>query len=77
VQGGATRFWPNPRLRKGSQAGEDVYVDVEPRMGRVFVFEQGDLIHSGEPVTAGIKYTIRTDVLYSENRAQPTVNGLA
>lgn len=72
-RGGATRFWPNPRLRKGSQAGGDAYVDVEPRMGRILVFEQGDLIHSGEEVTAGIKYNIRTDILYSEDAPASSV----
>lgn len=69
LKGGATRFWPNPRLRKGSK-GEDAYVDVEPRMGRVLVFAQGDLIHSGEEVTAGVKYNIRTDVIYKEDLAE-------
>lgn len=67
LKGGATRFWPNPRLRKGSKAEDGVYVDVAPRMGRVLVFEQGDLIHSGEEVTAGIKYNIRADVMYLED----------
>jgi hypothetical protein len=76
-RGGATRFWPNPRLRKGSQAGEDSYVDVEPRMGRILVFEQGDLIHSGEEVTAGIKYNIRTDILYLEDPAQASASSVA
>jgi len=70
VKGGATRFWPNPRFRKGSK-GDGVYVDVEPRMGRVLVFAQGDLIHSGEEVTAGVKYNIRTDILYKEDLAEP------
>jgi hypothetical protein len=72
LKGGATRFWPNPRLRKGSHAGGDTYLDVEPRMGRVLVFEQGDLIHSGEEVTTGIKYNIRTDVLYMEDPPLPS-----
>jgi hypothetical protein len=71
LKGGATRFWPNPRLRKGSK-GDGVYVGVEPRMGRVLVFAQGDLIHSGEEVTAGVKYNICTDILYNEEEpAEP------
>lgn len=65
LKGGATRFWPNPRLRKGKK-GDDVFVDVEPRLGRVLIFEQGDLIHSGEEVTDGIKYNVRADILYKE-----------
>jgi hypothetical protein len=31
--------------------------------GRVLVFEH-DVLHSGELVTAGVKYTVRTDVEY-------------
>jgi len=77
LKGGATRFWPNPRLRKGLQAKEGVFVDVEPRMGRVLVFEQGDLIHSGEEVTTGVKYNIRTDVLYVEDPPQPAASSVA
>ncbi|KIM86787.1 hypothetical protein PILCRDRAFT_86424 [Piloderma croceum F 1598] len=77
LKGGATRFWPNPRLRKGSKVGEGVYVDVEPRMGRVLIFEQGDLIHSGEEVTAGIKYNIRADVMYLENPPQCAVTSIS
>jgi len=49
-----------------AQAGDGVYIDVDPRMGRVLVFEQGDLIHSGEEVTSGIKYNIQVDMLYVE-----------
>jgi len=77
LKGGATRFWPNPRLRKGSKVGEGVYVDVEPRMGRVLIFEQGDLIHSGKEVTAGIKYNIRADMMYLENPPQCAVTSIS
>lgn len=70
LKGGATRFWPNPRFCKGSRNAKerdsDAYVDIEPRMGRVLVFEQGTLVHSGEEVTHGVKYTIRSDFLYKE-----------
>jgi hypothetical protein len=33
-------------------------------MGRVLVFEQADLLHSGEPVEKGVKISIRTDFMY-------------
>lgn len=55
LTGGATRFWtPNKKE----------YIDVEPKLGRVLVFQQRMLIHSGEEVTAGVKYTMRSDFLY-------------
>ncbi|KAI5805977.1 hypothetical protein EDC01DRAFT_591287, partial [Geopyxis carbonaria] len=77
--GGATRFW-KPAEEGGAkrqgfggvaegaeERGE--WVDVEPRVGRVLVFQQRGLLHSGEPVGAveegREKYTVRTDVMYS------------
>lgn len=77
LKGGATRFWPNPRLRRGARMDEDVYVDVEPRMGRVLIFSQSDLIHSGEEVRFGVKYNIRADVLYKEDPATTAESDVA
>lgn len=54
-KGGATRFWSKDKQH---------YIDVEPRVGRVLLFQQRLLLHSGEEVTAGLKYTMRTDVMY-------------
>lgn len=39
-------------------------MDVNPRMGSLVVFKQSDWVHSGEPVVKGVKYTIRTDIMY-------------
>lgn len=56
-EGGATRFWsPNKKA----------FLDVAPNLGQVLVFQQRMLVHSGEPVTAGIKYTLRTEVMYEK-----------
>ncbi|KAJ7600857.1 hypothetical protein C8J56DRAFT_1157140 [Mycena floridula] len=53
--GGATRFWtPN----------QQHFLDVEPKVGRVLVFQQRMLVHSGEPVTSGVKYTMRSEFMY-------------
>lgn len=41
-------------------------MDVEPRMGRVLVFQQRMLIHSGEEVKEGIKYTMRSDFMFEK-----------
>ncbi|KAL1726936.1 hypothetical protein EV714DRAFT_286894 [Schizophyllum commune] len=60
LSGGATRFWtPNKKH----------YLDVEPRVGRVLIFQQRMLVHSGEKVTGGTKYTMRGDLLYEEAHA--------
>ncbi|ESK88020.1 oxidoreductase domain-containing protein [Moniliophthora roreri MCA 2997] len=57
LAGGATRFWtPNKKH----------FLDVEPKIGRVLVFQQRMLIHSGEEVTSGLKYTMRSDFMFRE-----------
>jgi hypothetical protein len=57
LEGGATRFWtPNKKQ----------FLDVEPKMGRVLVFQQRMLVHSGEEVTGGLKLTMRTDCMFEK-----------
>jgi hypothetical protein len=56
-KGGATRF---ENLR-----GQ--YLDVEPKIGRVLIFQHRDLLHSGADVIAGTKYTLRTDIMYTKD----------
>lgn len=60
-KGGATRFW--------GQNMKD-FVDVEAKIGRVLVFQHRNLLHSGEPVTAGIKRTLRSDIMYKAAAAE-------
>ncbi|KAJ3540150.1 hypothetical protein NMY22_g4426 [Coprinellus aureogranulatus] len=55
VEGGATRLQ--------DQRGER-YIDVEPKKGRVLLFQQAGIWHSGEDVTKGNKYTLRSDLMY-------------
>jgi len=43
--------------------------DVIPRLGMVFVFDQS-ILHKGCPVTRGVKYTTRTEVMYSGRAPQ-------
>jgi hypothetical protein len=62
LEGGATRFW-SPKFRNGEN--EKRWVDVEARTGRVLVFEQVGLWHSGEEVKKGTKITMRTDFMYA------------
>lgn len=55
--GGATRFWsPNKKA----------WLDVEPKLGQVLIFQQRMLVHSGEPVTEGVKFTLRTDLMFEK-----------
>ncbi|KAE9365335.1 hypothetical protein N431DRAFT_352776 [Stipitochalara longipes BDJ] len=55
LRGGATTFHSADRTRR---------IDVDPRIGRVLIFQHRRLIHSGDEVTAGIKYTMRSDVMF-------------
>ena len=56
IEGGATRFLGNSPEAEGHRC--------LPHCGRALVF-QHDILHEGEEVGAGLKYTIRTDVEYS------------
>ncbi|KAL1412916.1 hypothetical protein Q8F55_000665 [Vanrija albida] len=66
LRGGATAFLAR---RHRNDRGPDRRVDVHPRAGRVLLFQHEALYHSGERVTAGVKYTMRTDVLFSSEAA--------
>ncbi|KAF3760592.1 hypothetical protein M406DRAFT_342808 [Cryphonectria parasitica EP155] len=53
--GGATSFVSNYGSRK---------VDVDPKAGRVLIFQQRLLTHAGDDVVEGIKYTMRAEIMY-------------
>lgn len=53
--GGATSFLSTNETRK---------LDVDPKAGRVLIFQHKRLYHSGDDVKAGTKYTVRTDIMY-------------
>jgi predicted 2-oxoglutarate/Fe(II)-dependent dioxygenase YbiX len=55
LKGGSTRFW---------SPDEAKFMDVEAKRGRVWVFQQRTLWHSGEPVTEGTKITMRSDIMF-------------
>jgi len=44
-------------------------IDIVPQCGRVLLFQQRDLTHSGDDVVSGTKYTLRTDVMYALEEA--------
>ncbi|KAF3927319.1 hypothetical protein ABW21_db0202065 [Orbilia brochopaga] len=75
LKGGSTRFWeygaqlvqemsPAKMKRRGIRPPE--YYDVAPVPGRVLIFQHAFLVHSGEPITEGIKLTIRTDFMFEK-----------
>lgn len=59
IEGGATRFhdmsWDDSK-----------YFDVEPKVGRILIFQHRGLLHSGDDVTKGTKLTLRTDLMYKK-----------
>ncbi|KAI0018752.1 oxidoreductase domain-containing protein [Xylariomycetidae sp. FL0641] len=55
LRGGATSFLSRDGKRR---------IDVDPKAGRVLIFQHARLRHSGDEVTAGVKYTVRSDIMY-------------
>lgn len=57
-------------LRGGStpflSMDEDRRFDVWPKTGRILLFQHGSLLHAGDDVVQGVKYTMRTDVLFAK-----------
>ncbi|KAM7213087.1 hypothetical protein V8F06_011510 [Rhypophila decipiens] len=58
--GGATSFLSDDESRK---------YDVNPKTGRVLIFQHNGMYHSGDDVVKGTKYTMRTDIMYELQRA--------
>jgi len=59
LEGGATTFHSYNMERS---------VDVYPKTGRVLLFQHQFLLHSGDDVLQGTKYTMRTDVMYKKEQ---------
>ncbi|PLB54637.1 hypothetical protein P170DRAFT_421309 [Aspergillus steynii IBT 23096] len=55
--GGATSFIPR-------YEDQETQVRVFPKTGSMLVFQQNGLLHGGDPVFRGTKYTVRTDMMY-------------
>ncbi|KAF2758581.1 hypothetical protein EJ05DRAFT_464436 [Pseudovirgaria hyperparasitica] len=55
LQGGATVFHDYTMRER---------YEVVPKVGRVLVFQHRSLLHSGDDVVQGTKYTLRTDIMY-------------
>ncbi|KAL9105061.1 MAG: hypothetical protein Q9163_000074 [Psora crenata] len=57
LEGGATTFHSYDMERS---------FDVDPKAGRVLLFQHRSLLHSGAEVLGGVKYTMRTDIMYKK-----------
>jgi len=58
VKGGATTFHYDVDISESRR------VVVDPKMGRVLIFQHAHLMHCGDEVLQGIKYTMRSDLMY-------------
>jgi hypothetical protein len=59
LKGGATTFLSLDYKRR---------IDVEPKMGRILLFQHRFLIHAGDNVLQGTKLTMRTDIMYEREK---------
>ena len=55
MKGGATVFYSDD---------DKTEYKVQPKAGRVLIFQHEQLFHSGEDVDGGVKYTMRTDLMF-------------
>ncbi|KAJ5108818.1 Prolyl 4-hydroxylase alpha subunit [Penicillium angulare] len=59
--GGATSFTDDYRAKQ--------VVRVFPKTGSILIFQQRNLMHCGDDVFRGVKYTLRSDVMYTTESA--------
>ncbi|KAI9732556.1 MAG: hypothetical protein M1834_003891 [Cirrosporium novae-zelandiae] len=61
LPGGATTFHSYNMDRR---------LDVKPKPGRVLIFQQQGLLHSGDDLNEGVKYTVRSDMMYKKAESE-------
>ena len=49
-------------------------LDVEPKIGRVLLFQHAFLLHSGDDVRKGTKLTLRTDIMFAKEEKDDAVS---
>ncbi|PWW74538.1 hypothetical protein C7212DRAFT_207921, partial [Tuber magnatum] len=64
LKGGSTRFWSSYRTK---------FMDVEAKRGRVLIFQQRMLWHSGKPVTEGTKITMKSNLMFEWVPLKPQI----
>ncbi|MGK0390517.1 MAG: prolyl 4-hydroxylase [Maribacter sp.] len=52
-------------LNKNMKGGETRFIEstIQPKIGKALIFRHG-LVHEGCPVLEGVKYVLRTDIMY-------------
>jgi hypothetical protein len=55
LHGGATTFHSTDMTKR---------IDVDQKIGRILIFQHRRLLHSGDLVTKGVKYTMRSDLMF-------------
>lgn len=55
---GATTFYDDVHQ------GEEREVRIQPKFGRVLMFQHRDLLHPGQELGKGVNLTLRTDLLF-------------
>lgn len=61
--GGATSFLSSDAKRK---------INVDPKAGRVLIFQHRGLNHAGDDVIKGTKYTMRAEIVYERVQLEDT-----
>ena len=61
LEGGATTFHSYNMEKR---------LDIVPKYGRVLMFQHRFLLHSGDDVINGTKYTMRTDIMFAKQAAE-------
>lgn len=59
LKGGATTFHSYNMKKR---------LDVEPKIGRILLFQHAFLFHSGDDVLQGTKFTLRTDIMFAKEK---------
>jgi len=68
--GGATRFDPPPSTSFWCNQNATKDIAFEPVAGTMLLHLHGDdcLLHQADPVSKGVKYVLRTDMVYADKR---------
>jgi hypothetical protein len=70
--GGATNLLSYAGATFDGKTEEPARLDVMPKIGRVLLFQHRDLLHAGDEVVRGTKFTLRTDLMYKLVRGDET-----
>jgi prolyl 4-hydroxylase len=67
-EGGDTAFYLNDLKNIFNLNDSDLIFSLKPQIGMCLIFNQ-NILHEGTTVTSGLKYFIRTDILYKKTKS--------